>query len=94
VGEALENAAHAAAEGHTAHAQEQDDHGAHGPMHLEHGCGGGTHVCPCHAPTVALAVSVGSEIASASTVTTLELDPLPTPVVLGVRRAPFRPPAS
>lgn len=92
--EALENLAHAAVEGHAAHAQVDSDHDAHDPMHLEHGCGGGAHVCPCHAPVNAAPVDRRTELARASAVTVLEPDLPDRDAPRGVRRGVFRPPTS
>jgi hypothetical protein len=94
VSEALENAAHVAVEGHGVHAQDGDGHGAHDPMHVEHGCGGGAHVCPCHAPTVALRADLSLAVAAADIITVIALDAGAHRVPAGFRSAPFRPPAS
>jgi hypothetical protein len=94
-GEALENVAHGVMEGHSAHAQYVDSgEGAHDPMHVEHGCGGGTHVCPCHAPTFAASASPSLEIDAPSDVTLLALSTPEQRAPRGVIRAPFRPPTS
>lgn len=89
--EALENLAHLGAEGHAAHARAGTDD-AHGPMHLEHGCGGGTHVCVCHSPSFATLVSPGLVIPGYSATWILSLDAPERAAPRGVRRAVFRPP--
>jgi hypothetical protein len=44
-GEITENVVHLLAEGHAAHAIEDDAHTPEGP---EHGCSGPFHMCSCH----------------------------------------------
>lgn len=92
VSEAFENAGHVVLEGHGVHAQELEGHEAHDPMHLEHGCGGGVHVCPCHAPTIALWNPPPGDVVSAPISTTLALDSPRQRSPLGFRSALFRPP--
>ena len=93
VGEALENAVHALAEGHAAHGHEAGSNDVHDPMHLEHGCGGGVHVCPCHAPTVALPGGETADVAGALEETTIQIVVPEASAPSGVQRAVFRPPA-
>ena len=92
--EALENAAHALAEGHAVHGAVHGATDAHAPMHVEHGCGGGVHVCPCHASTVAVPARVTADIAAPSEESTLDLFAVEGRAPEGIRRAPFRPPTS
>jgi hypothetical protein len=47
-GEITENVVHLLAEGHAAHAIEDDAHAPDGP---EHGCSGPFHMCSCHSST-------------------------------------------
>ena len=95
-GEALENLVHAAAEGHAAHSEHSETSEAddHGPMHLEHGCGGGAHVCVCHAPTFATESTSLPPAPSASETRVLEPHAADRPVASGFSAGVYRPPAS
>ena len=92
--EAAENLAHGAVSGHAAHSVAAADggHEAHHPVDVEHGCGGGVHVCPCHAPLVAAPtgqLALASPVREAGLIT---VTPVVRPILRGVRPGIDRPP--
>ncbi len=91
--EVVESFAHSVAEGHSARAT-ADLHCDGGPIDIEHGCGGGTHVCPCHAPTVAVQGWTLSEPRHPGDATLLLTGSPDRIACCGVRQAIFRPPTS
>lgn len=89
--EIVENAAHLAKDGHTAHAI---DDAEHTPAGDEHGCSGTIHVCACHSSTCFMVSDRFPSVAPASLIDASLTSADGGHAAAGYRLGVHRPPAA